>query len=180
MDQTIATRPVALAATGGTLGDPFDLAAELRDQKHADPVLGALAAYAYARAGAIDEVRRTTSYYFKHQQPAPFDAVLLARVPIRRDNDGLVAAIPAVPTRQARSDKERARPYTYEATPAVEVRVAGAFPGLRQGWTLLEDDFRPEFRRLAKFADHLRPSIFTTLKADAGQELAALVRKGEV
>lgn len=171
---------IAQAATGSLLTDPFELAAKLRDGKHDDPVLGALAAYAYARAGAIDEVRRTTFFYGYYSQPAPFDAVLLARVPIERDAAGYWAAIPAVPARDCRSPSERTRAWTYEATPPIRVRVGGGFPWLRQGWALLEDDFRPEFRKLFRYAGALRPSTFTTLAPEAGEELASKLKRGEL
>lgn len=171
---------IARAATGADFGDPYEFAARLRDFKHADPVLGVLAAYAYARAGAVDEIRRLVYFYSEHQQPAPFDAVLLARLPIKRDKLGYSADVAPVAERAPRSQIESARSWTYRATPAAHIRVAGGFPWMRQGWTLLEDDFRPELRRLARFAGELRPGVVTTLAPQAGQELAALVRKGEV
>ncbi len=171
---------IARAATGADLGDPYDLAARLRDFKHNDPVLGALAAYAYARAGAVDEIRRLVYFYSEHKQPAPFDAVLLARLPIKRDALGYTADVPAVAERPPRSQIESNRGWTYQATRPAEVRVAGSFPWLRQGWTLLEDDFRPEFRKLARFAGELRPGVVTTLAPHAGEELAALVDKGDI
>jgi len=171
---------IARAATGADFGDPYDLAARLRDFKHTDPVLGALAAYAYARAGAVDEIRRLVYFYSEHNQPAPFDAVLLARLTIRRDNLGYSAHVAPVAERAPRSQIESERSWTYRATRAAQVRVAGGFPWLRQGWTLLEDDFRPEFRRLAEFAGELRPSVVTTLASQAGEKLAELVRKGDI
>jgi hypothetical protein len=201
---SIAELAISQAATGGALSDPsfikkislesryspvepndassdpYDLAAVLRDYKHTDPVLGAMAAYAYARAGAVEEIRRLTYFYAQHDQPAPFDAVLLARVPIKRDGLGYLAQIPAVAGREPRSDIEKSRGFTYRATPAGSVWVAGSFPWLRQGWALLEDDFRPEFRKLARFATQLRPSVFTTFTPDAGEEIAKLVREGKV
>ena len=175
-----AEHAMALAATGASFGDPYDLAAKLRDFKHIDPVLGAVAAYAYARAGAIDEIRRLVYFYSEHSQPAPFDVVLLARLAITRDELGLSAHVPAVPERAPRSQIEHDRRWTYQSTPETQVRVAGGFPWLRQGWSLLEDDFRLEFRRLGRFAAQLGPSPVTTLKPEAGAELAALVRKGDV
>jgi hypothetical protein len=171
---------MARAATGATLGDPYDLAAKLRDFKHTDPVLGALAAYAYARAGAIQDIDRLVYFYAQRGQPAPFDAVLLARLEIDRDRHGYMARVPAVAARAPRSEVERSRTWTYQATPATPVRVAGGFPWFRQGWALLEDDFRDPFRKLAKFAPKLAPGIVTTLERKAGAELAELLRNGEI
>lgn len=171
---------MARAATGGILDNPYDLAARLRPQKHKDPVLGALAAYAYARVGGTEDIRRLAYFYGEYGQAAPFDIILMARVPVKREGRNLVAEIPAVPEREPRSQEEQRRSFTYEATPPIRVRVAGGFPWLRQGWAYLEDNDNPQFRVLSRFAKALRRSLFTTLKADAGDELAALIRIGEV
>lgn len=178
--QAPAETAVAGAATGGSLGDPYELAALLRDNKHEDPVLGALAAYAYARVGAIDEVRRMCAFYNFNNQPAPFDAVLLARAPLVRDEEGYICHIPAVAERSPRNQAEVNRAFTYEATTAVPVRVAGSCPWLRQGWALLEDDFRPEMRSLAALATGVRPDMFTTLTPTTGRDLAARIRRGVI
>ncbi len=171
---------VARAATGNLLGDPFELAAYLRDQKHTDPTLGALAAYAYARAGAVEEIRRLCYFYAKYSQPVPFDAVLLARVPVHRDKYGLSCDIPAVAARAPTNDAERARGFTYEATPAASVAVGGTFPWLRQGWALLEDDFRRDFRKIAALAAGLRPGMFTSFKPETGIEVARRIEAGDL
>jgi hypothetical protein len=172
-------RVVAMAAVGQDLGDPFELAARMRDQKHIDPVLGALASYAYARAGAIEDIRRLCYFYREHRQPLPFDAALLARVPIRPGKNGnWVAHIPKTRPREPRNSVEQRRAFTYRATPAAEIEVAGHFPWLRQGWALLEDDFRPEFRRLAEFVPGLRPGLFSSFKRASGEALAALIEGG--
>lgn len=179
-DPRVAERAVAAAASGLALSDPFDMAARLRDQKHADPVLGALAAYAYARAGAIDDIRRLCDFYRQRGQPVPFDAVLLGRLRTVRDAEGLFALVPPVESRQPRTALEERRPWTYQTTPGGRVAVAGGFPWLRQGWALLEDDFRPEFRTLSRFAWGVRPGVFTTLNPAAGRELAAAISKGDL
>jgi hypothetical protein len=173
----LAEEAVARAATNAVTNH-FELAALLRREKHADPVLGALAAYAYARAGAIEDIRRTCSFYAERGQPLPFDAALLARVPLTADGPWLIADIPAVAERKPHNDTEAKYGFTYEATPGGRVPVAGGFPWLRQGWALLED--RREFRELATFTEGLRPSVFTTLNPRRGRELAELIRKGEL
>lgn len=179
-DPRVAEATVAAAASGQVLSDPYDLAARLRDQKHADPVLGALAAYAYARAGAVEDIRRLCDFYRQRRQPVPFDAILLARVPIRREADGLRAILPPVAAREPLTDMERARRWTYEATAGGEVAVAGGFPWLRQGWALLEDDFRPELRAVARFAPGILPGLFTTLRPRQGEQLARAIAQGEI
>lgn len=75
---SMAELPIAKAVNGQPLADLFDLAATLREGKHQDPVLGVLAAYSYARAGAIDDIRRLAYYFVGKNQPIPFDIVLLA------------------------------------------------------------------------------------------------------
>lgn len=168
---------VARAATSA-VADPFEYAAILRYEKHADPVLGALAAYAYARAGAIEDIRRTCYFYAQRNQPLPFDAALLARIPLERQGPLLVAKVPAVPERAARNDAEARAGFTWQATPAAQVAVAGTFPWLRQGWALLED--RRGFGELAQFTAGLRPSVFTTFDPRRGRELAEFIRRGEL
>ncbi len=169
--------PVARAATSA-VNDPYELAAKLRRGKHSDPVLGALAAYAYAQAGAIEDIRRTCFFYAERSQPVPFDAALLARIPLERRGPNLIAHVPPVPERAPRNEAEAAAHYTFGATPAGTVDVAGAFPWLRQGWALLED--RREFQALSRFATSLLPSVFTTFHPRASQEVAALIRSGEL
>jgi hypothetical protein len=163
-----------MAATGGMLNSYAMVGQSAIDlwQQNVEPVGVTLIAYAFARIGAVDEIRRLIGLY--RGQPLSFDAALLARVPIGRDHEGYWADIPAMPARSPRYNPLAA------ATPATRVRVAGAFPWLRQGWTLLEDDRRVPMQRLAKLAGHLRPSLFTTLTKDAGDELAALLAKGEL
>lgn len=179
-DRAPAEGAVALAATGASLSDPYEYAAVLRGGKHEDPVLGALAAYAYARVGAIDEIRRMCFYYGASRQPAPFDAVLLARVRLAREGDTYVCDIPAVPSRPPMTEVEKRFPYAFEHTPAVKLTVAGGFPWLRQGWALLEDDFRFEMRALAALAPGVRPNVFTTLNPARGRALANLIQDGAV
>ncbi|MBR0850725.1 hypothetical protein JQ543_23490 [Bradyrhizobium diazoefficiens] len=179
-DAPLSEETVARAATGQVLADPFDLAARLRDQKHTNPVLGALAAYAYSRAGAIDDIRRLVYFYAKHQQPAPFDAVLLARAPIVAGEHGFVCEVPAVEARDPLNDAERARAWTHQATPSAVISVGGSFPWLRQGWSLLEDDFRPEFRSLARLARGLLPSLFTAFDFHTGREVADRLAAGDL
>jgi hypothetical protein len=179
-ESTTATSAVARAATGQLLGQPYDVAAELRETKHIDPVYGALAAYIYARASETDEIRRLLYFYGELGQPAPFDAVLLARVPVERGPWGWVARVPAVPARTPRSRIESERSFTFEATPAIYVHIAGGFPWLRQGWALLEDDFRPSFRHLYRLAKGLVPSTFTTFRPAFGEQIRSLISKGEL
>lgn len=58
--------------------DPAEDAAFLRRFKRLDPTLGLYAAYAYAQAGAIDNVRSVLKYMNEDFEQVPFDVALLA------------------------------------------------------------------------------------------------------
>lgn len=153
-----------------------EVLAALRGHKHADPMLGVLAAYLHESMGDIDNVRRTAWYFAQRNQPIPFDIALLGRLEAHRtDVPGLVeVVIPEVPE----DTGMRSGPgYLRAATPAGTGRVAGAFPFLRQGWGLLDPEGRGDLypAGLAALAEHLRPAPFTTLDAAGGAELARLL-----
>jgi len=139
-----------------------------------------MAAYVYSRAGAFDEIRRLCYFYAQRRQPVPFDAVLLARLKVQRKRGGWIAKIPAVRLRSPKNEAEARRGFTYRGTPSASVVVGGHFPWLRQGWSLLEDDFRRDFRRLSRFARGIRPSLFTSFTPDIGEYLADAIREGDV
>ena len=58
----------------------IDLAVELRQGKHADPVRGVISAYLYDSVGDLESIRRMAYYYIQHDQPIPYDIALLARL----------------------------------------------------------------------------------------------------
>ncbi len=149
--------------------------ARLRRSKHADPILGVLAAYLHESMGDIANVHRTAYYYALRNEPIPFDIALLGRLLARRNDDGTVhVEIPSV----AESHMERGLPfYMTEATPSATGVVAGAFPWLRQGWGLLDSEGRPDLypARLSEVSQYLLPSPFTTLDAIGGDLLIDLI-----
>ncbi len=176
-EQAIAYRAAGTLSAAQLL----TLIIELRAAKHQDPVLGVLAAYLHDRAGDLDNVIRTACYFVQFGQPIPFDIALLARLPARRRPDGLIeVTVPAVAAAPAPREGKTALPdYLRAATPAVTGLVAGAFPWLREGWSLLDRDddsglYPPE---LASLTQALTPALFTTLSAEGGRALVGVLER---
>ena len=159
------------ALSGYGFSEAVERAAEIRQDKHYNPVLGVIAAYTYYRLGAIDDIRRTAYFYGKHRQALPFDIALLANIPCSFNSDGIVARIPAVRERLPTNEAEARREYTYKATSEIEVHVAGSFPWMRQGWNLCEDNRNCTIRELARFQHGVKRSLFSTFDSETGQEL---------
>jgi hypothetical protein len=143
------------------------LATSLRHEKHANPVFGAIAAYCYDVTGDLNSIRRMAAYYGQRDQAAPYDIVFMGMI----ENDGTVARVPNVP----KDRRRRERPdWVSERMEAVDVRVAGRCPWLRQGWDFLsspDDAERPLVNDLDRFRKHLTRSVFTTLDKRGGREL---------
>lgn len=161
-DHSPATPALGRMQSGQDLGDLEAIARTLREGPAADPVLAALATYAYARAGAFDALAELTSRFAADQKPMPFDLALVARLLLSRSEAGLTADVTGIC-----------------------VPVAGSFPWLRQGWARVEDDRRPLVRRLAEFAvpgedRGLAPSPFTTFKVTTGAAIAQLIVRREL
>jgi hypothetical protein len=154
----------------------FDLAASFREEKEQDPIRGMLAAYLYDTQADVESVRRTAHSLAYSGISIPYDIALLGRVPCRRDPNGrIVARIPATKDRVPKSREEETRPWTYSATGEIHAPVAGAFPWLRQGWTLLDpggDDPALVSEELAALGEFLLPHTFTTLRPEGGQRLS--------
>lgn len=152
-----------------------ELVEQLRAAKHADPMLGVLAAYLHEAMGDLANVHRTAFYFAERDEPIPFDIALVGRLAARQDADGLVrVVIPAV----AKAERARNVPgYMKNATPQAEGVLAGAFPWMRQGWALIDQEGRPGLypAGLADIAAHLLPAPFTTLNAQGGARLASLL-----
>jgi hypothetical protein len=159
----------------------YDFAASLRDAKEQDPIQGVLAAYIYDTQGDVESIRRTAFYLARAGIPIPFDIAMLGRLPMRWSGPSVITVdIPATRQRQPRSNNERLRFWTFEATGGFAgAVVAGIFPWLRQGWALLEEDDFPipmvfpfsfsEIRR------ELLPAPFTTLTSRGGEFLLYLL-----
>jgi hypothetical protein len=156
-----------------------DLAVELRHGKHADPVRGVISAYLYDSIGDVESIRRMAYYYIQHGQAIPYDIALLAQLKGERRNDTLLwATVPAVPSRQPRTEQESRVGWTYSATREATGVVGGFWPWLRQGWALLDepaaDGSTLVLPGLIEVAAELTSARFTTLVHDGGRRLASV------
>ena len=164
----------------GVLGadEVTDLAAQIRVQKHLDPMLGVFAAYLYHSIGDIGSIRRMAYFYTHNRQPIPYDIAILAQVRSRPWGDGFVAHVPRVAERRPRSDAEKQHRWTHQETPACDGVIGGAWPWLRQGWAFLAEpkDRESTLMRsgLAELTKELTRSRFPTFGTDGGLELARL------
>jgi hypothetical protein len=161
-----------LSATAAT-----DLAVRLRHGKHADPVLGVVAAYLYDAIDDVDSIRRIAFYYANGGEAIPYDVAMLGHLRGRRGDDSLLhARVPAVAQRAPRTQTEERTSWASEATGEVEGIVGGFCPWLRQGWALLgkpaDDGSTLVLPPLADVASTLTPARFTTVDTDGARVLA--------
>lgn len=170
----------------GTLGsfvagkisqDDIDrLAADLRNTKHCDPVLGVICAYLYRAIADFDNIRRMAYYFVASGQPVPFDIVLLGEMAVTADEDGMLTVhVPEVDQRE--SGAARGLPtYAFEETPQVEGRVGGRCPWLGLGWDYVADP-KPSWAVLVKGLKELARRVerrgFTAFPNDLGRQLAS-------
>jgi len=155
-----------------TSDDVVRLGHSLRVGKHIDPMLGVVSAYLYAQVGNVDSIRRMAFFYRSHGQRVPFDIALLGRLPLRRTRAGFSVAVPAVSATPNRFRDPEAPAFTWCATDATEVEVAGLTPFLRAGWQLLGRSEHAIHRRCDELMAHLSNSAIATLDGkDPGRAL---------
>jgi hypothetical protein len=179
----VSTEILARLLSGKLLGnEALSIASTLRDMKHANPILGIIAAYLYDAVGDKDNVRRIAWFYWHNKQPIPFDIALLADLRGERGEDGLISVdLPAVPERKPRTDEQSNNPWYFRETYAqAGAAVAGGFPWMRPGWKLLDIARLPVNQKLLALSDQVLPYAFTTFQEKAGRILADLVHDGEV
>ena len=153
-----------------------DLALKLRRDKHVDPILGVIAAYMYFSRG--ESIAQIAFYCATVGQPIPFDIALLAGLKTDRSDGSLIATVPATRERKPRTEAEKTHKWTFQATPQTKGKVAGAFPWLRQGWSLIDEaDEGLVDPGLDEVASELVQGTFTTLTAAGGDALAKLLSK---
>lgn len=164
-----------------TADQALSVGAKIRGMKHVNPMLGAIAAYLYDSAGDRDSIRRIAWFYPQFHQAIPFDVALLAGLTgYRNENGRIFVDLPALPARAPRTDEEKRHKDYFKATTEMkDVCVAGGFPWLRQGWTLLEIARLPVHPAVAKLAPHVLSAPFTTLDDEGGRRLAEIIRNGE-
>ena len=161
-----------------------DLAVELRQGKHADPVRGVISAYLYDSIGDVESIRRMAFYYVQNGQVIPYDIALLAQLEGERRNDGLLwVTVPAVPPREPRTEQESRADWTCSATEEATGVVGGFWPWLRQGWAFLDDPAADGstlvLPGLIEVTTELTPARFTTLYHDGGLRLADMLNLRE-
>jgi Caspase domain len=169
---------IAQMETGNLSAQQSDaMATDMRMMKHVNPVLGAICAYLYDYTGDLDNIRRMAYYYARNKQPIPFDIALMGKLKMWDGTDGEISAyVPAVLRRAPDTHSGRQPFWTTSATEAVNGKVAGRCPWLRQGWTFVDDanyDSVP-VPMLAKPHKYLRPQSFTSLDRAGGLKLAKL------
>lgn len=128
-----------------------DFADEVRGLKHVNPAFGILAAYAYERAGRIDEVASVAWYFLNRNEFVPFDVWALLKA--YGDPAQLTAAHGYVPERPV---------------------VAGGVPLVTRGWSLIDPD-QDRSADLTKLRRGLKDSVWTTFDAAAGVEFARMI-----
>lgn len=167
---------------GFSAADASSVAARVGGLKHANPILGSIAAYLYDSAGDRDSIRRIAWLYPRFHQAIPFDVALLAGLRGERTSNGRIHVdLPALPARDPRTDEERNYAEHFSARSEYKcVPVAGGFPWFQQGWSLLKVSRLPINPSVASLVPHVLPFPFTTLDAEGGQRLAKLIRDGEV
>lgn len=168
---------VALERGGLRADEATDLAAELRQGKHADPVRGVISAYLYDSIGDVESIRRMAFYYLRHDQAIPYDIALLAQLEGERRDDGLLwVTVPAVRRRKPRTEDERRLGWTHAATHERFGPVGGLWPLLRQGWAFLDDPAEDGstlvLPGLIEAAGDLTPARFSTLHHTGARRLA--------
>ena len=129
---------------------------ETREVKHINPAFGVLAAYAYERSGRIDQVASIAWYFANRNGFVPFDVISLLSA--YGDPEELI----------------RIHGVVHE-----KIAVAGGFPMLTQGWSVLdpENGAQPE---LARLRAGLTESVWTTFNDEAGSRFADMIARGEI
>lgn len=177
---TVPSERALAEMEGGALRSDqvLDLAVNLREGKHIDPMLGVISAYLYDSIGDADNIRRMACFYVEHYQPIPYDIALLADLRCETRNGVLWAFVPAVAARKARTKAEERYSWTHEGTRATQGAVGGFWPWLRQGWAFLDDPTDHEstliLPRLTDLTSFLVPSRVTTFDQAGGLRLASL------
>ena len=174
----------ALRAGVLTEDEALNVATRIRGDKRVDPMLGAVAAYLYDAIGDRDSIRRIAFFIATLGEPIPFDVALLADLRGTREAGRIRVDVPAVPERAPKTDAEMRHADYFRATgPIAGAIVAGGFPWLRQGWSLLDAvrlPVHPGVIELARTPGVLLPLPFTTLTPEAGGALARLIERQEV
>lgn len=163
-DERLIRRWTGLMSVGqAPRGELEELGASIRYGKHRNPALGILAAYAYDRAGALEEIDSIAGYFADRGQPVPFDVAMLSTFCTRRADDRAIFTDGVV--------HEGAK---------LDATVAGTFPLMARGWATLDPKDPIVHPELAGLCPGLVPSLWTTLRLEPGKRLAKLIAAGEL
>ena len=150
------------------------VAAQLREAKHGNPMVGAVCAYLYDYVGDLDNIRRMASFYIDRSQPIPYDIALMGELPLHKDgHGGYLTAVPAVAAAKP-ADATQLPDYATRATKPKEGRISGLCPWLRQGWDYIETPAPTDehfSRQLPVLNRHLLPGLVTSFDRDGGERL---------
>ena len=180
-EAAVAAEKAVAQLESGTLraDDTTNLATEIRQWKHADPILGVISAYLYDSINDVESIRRMAYFYVMNNQPIPYDITLLGLLRSKMGDDGLLSVVvPAVAARKPRTPVEKEHSWAYSATAEVTGEVGGFWPWLRQGWAFL-DDYSDDGStlvapRLVELVSNMTTARFATLDAEGGKRLAKL------
>jgi hypothetical protein len=157
-----------------------DAAAFLRWGKHEVITLGAVVAQFYDSIRDTESLRSIAAFYAQNSQPIPLDIVLFGGGRLFADNNILYANVPATERREPRSEVERKRGYTFNATPEVIGHpVAGRVPWMRHAWGAIEtaecDESAEAWRELAlNSLQYVMAGPFSSIQGDGRNALFAL------
>ncbi|MGF6668372.1 hypothetical protein ABIA53_002042 [Pseudomonas monsensis] len=152
------------------------LAADLRHEKHADPMLGVICAYLYRALADYDNIRRMAYFYATRDQAVPFDIALLGGMEVTRNTHGaLQLHVPAVKARESRPNVPALPDYATQETPAIFASVGGRCPWLGLGWDYVVEPRLESALLVEGLGEHaslIRRSGSTVLPAASARQLA--------
>ncbi|MFZ6744933.1 caspase family protein [Undibacterium sp. JH2W] len=172
-------RAIESLQKGKLSADQVDhIAAHLREFKHVNPTLGAIASYLYDYTGDVDSIRRMAYFYCYYDQPMPFDVAFMGLLSTQDMGEGHIEAeVPLVPARLQSPTNDKLPDWVTRETMGTSGKVAGLWPWLRQGWQFMENP-EPEEKAtaagLSDVAKFLLPSQFSSFKKEGAQ---ILIRK---
>ncbi len=142
--------------------DAIPIADSMRDEKHANPMIGIVCAYLYDLVGDTDSISRLCHFYVKHNQCIPFDIAILAGGEIRQTDDGCDLLYSASKKDKLRSC-QNIPSYLWRSTPEGKGRIAGAAPLFRSGWNRLCTQKHGFLRKLSTLSEHLTKAPIATI-----------------
>lgn len=142
--------------------DAIPIADSLRDEKHANPIIGIVCAYLYDLVGDSDSISRLCHFYVEHNQGIPFDIALLSGGEISQTENGWRVLYGASAEDKFRS-KQDIPSYLWRSTPGGRGQVAGATPLFRSGWYRLDAQKHDLLAAFSKLSENLTRAPVATI-----------------